>query len=331
MLRTPSPQRQSYRKCVASISAVIPGAAHHLGRAKRDPRWCAADPGPKYPGIRKKGTAGVLGSRLSLRSAGMTTEETAPYAIASQGGRGRCGEHHRSTLAARALRKWRSALPPPHKSGYRRCSPPVPSPLVGEGQRGGGGGREPHAFVQISARETRMAGRLTGKVALVTAAGQGIGRAIAEAFAAEGAEVIATDIDAGKVEGLKAAMRDKLDVRSTEAVTAMAEIVNKKFGALDVLANIAGYVHQGTIFECGDAEWDLSFDLNVKSMHRTIKAFLPAMLKQKRGSIINMSSAVSSIRGVPQRYVYGATKAAVIGLTKAVAADFIRHGIRCNA
>ncbi|HKA73731.1 MAG TPA: SDR family oxidoreductase [Xanthobacteraceae bacterium] len=176
-----------------------------------------------------------------------------------------------------------------------------------------------------------MAGRLKGKVALVTAAGQGIGRAIAEAFAAEGAEVIATDIDAGKVEGLKAAMRDKLDVRSTEAVTAMAEIVNKKFGALDVLANIAGYVHQGTIFECGDAEWDLSFDLNVKSMHRTIKAFLPAMLKQKRGSIINMSSAVSSIRGVPQRYVYGATKAAVIGLTKAVAADFIRQGIRCNA
>ena len=176
-----------------------------------------------------------------------------------------------------------------------------------------------------------MAGRLTGKVALVTAAGQGIGRAIAEAFAAEGAEVIATDIDAGKVEGLKAAMRDKLDVRSTEAVTAMAEIVNKKFGALDVLANIAGYVHQGTIFECGDAEWDLSFDLNVKSMHRTIKAFLPAMLKQKRGSIINMSSAVSSIRGVPQRYAYGATKAAVIGLTKAVAADFIRQGIRCNA
>src|SRR5262245_32839457 len=163
-------------------------------------------------------------------------------------------------------------------------------PPCGGGTERGGGGREPHAFVQISARETRMAGRLTGKVALVTAAGQGIGRAIAEAFAAEGAEVIATDIDAGKVEGLKAAMRDKLDVRSTAAVTAMAEIVNKKFGALDVLANIAGYVHQGTIFECGDAEWDLSFDLNVKSMHRTIKAFLPAMLKQKRGSIINMSS-----------------------------------------
>ena len=176
-----------------------------------------------------------------------------------------------------------------------------------------------------------MAGRLKGKVALVTAAGQGIGRAIAEAFAAEGAKVIATDIDAGKLKGLKAAMRDKLDVRSSEAVTAMAKTVNKEYGALDVLANVAGYVHQGTIFECGDAEWDLSFDLNVKSMHRTIRAFLPSMLKKERGSIVNISSVVSSLRGVPNRYAYGASKAAVIGLTKAVAADFVRQGIRVNA
>src|SRR5262245_33113399 len=166
-----------------------------------------------------------------------------------------------------------------------------------------------------------MAGRLKGKVALVTAAGQGIGRAIAQHFAAAGAEAIATGIAAGKRKGLKAAMRDKLDVRSREAVAPMAKTVNKEYGALDVLGNVAGYVDQGTIFECGDAEWDLSFDLNVKSMRRTIKAFLPAMLKQKRGSIINMSSAVSSIRGGPQRYVYGATKAAVLGLTQAVDAD----------
>jgi len=176
-----------------------------------------------------------------------------------------------------------------------------------------------------------MAGRLKGKVALVTAAGQGIGRAIAEAFIAEGAKVIATDLDEKKLEGLDAAMRARLDVRSTEAVEALAKAVNKEFGALDVLANIAGYVHQGTIFDCGEADWDFSFDVNVKSMHRVIKAFLPDMLKKECGSIINMSSAVSSIRGVPQRYVYGATKAAVIGLTKAVAADFIRQGIRCNA
>jgi 2-dehydro-3-deoxy-L-fuconate 4-dehydrogenase len=176
-----------------------------------------------------------------------------------------------------------------------------------------------------------MAGRLKGKVALVTASGQGIGRAITEAFIAEGAKVIATDVDDKKLKGLKAALRTKLDVRSDDAIAALAKAVKKEFGALDVLANVAGYVHQGTVFDCDDREWDFSFDLNVKSMHRMIKAFLPEMLKKKRGSIINMSSAVSSIRGVPQRYVYGATKAAVIGLTKAVAADFIRQGIRCNA
>ena len=176
-----------------------------------------------------------------------------------------------------------------------------------------------------------MAGRLQGKMALVTAAGQGIGRAIAEAFVAEGAQVIATDVDDGKLAGLNSAKRLKLDVLSNDAVAALARDVDNEFGGLDVLANVAGYVHHGTILECGDRDWDFSFDLNVKSMHRTIKAFLPGMLKKGKGSIVNMSSAVSSVKGLPNRYVYGATKAAVIGLTKAVAADFIRKGIRCNA
>ena len=120
-------------------------------------------------------------------------------------------------------------------------------------------------------------------------------------------------------------------MRADDAVAALAALVRQEFGALDVLANVAGYVHHGTILDCADSDWDFSFDLNVRSMHRTIKAFLPDMLARKRGAIVNMSSAVSSIRGVPDRYVYGATKAAVIGLTKAVAADFIRQGIRCNA
>jgi 2-keto-3-deoxy-L-fuconate dehydrogenase len=172
-----------------------------------------------------------------------------------------------------------------------------------------------------------MSERMKGKVALVTAAGQGIGRAIAETLIAEGASVIATDLADEKLAGLKAKACKKLDVRSQDNIDALA----KEVGALDVLVNCAGYVHQGTIFDCTDRDWDFSFDLNVKSMHRMLKAFLPAMLEKKKGSIVNISSAVSSIRGVPARYAYGTTKAAVIGLTKAIAADFIRQGIRCNA
>ncbi|HSJ41873.1 MAG TPA: SDR family oxidoreductase [Xanthobacteraceae bacterium] len=176
-----------------------------------------------------------------------------------------------------------------------------------------------------------MAKRLQGKVALVTAAGQGIGRAIAESFAAEGASVIATDVDESKLDGIKSTRRLKLDVRSTAAVEALAKQAAAEFGALDVLVNCAGYVHHGSVLDCSEQDWDFSFDLNVKSMDRTIRAFLPAMLEKNAGSIVNISSAVSSIRGVPDRYAYGATKAAVIGLTKAVAADFIRRGIRANA
>jgi 2-keto-3-deoxy-L-fuconate dehydrogenase len=176
-----------------------------------------------------------------------------------------------------------------------------------------------------------MTQRLQGKVALVTAAGQGIGRAIAEAFAAEGSIVIATDVDESKLDGSRSAKRLKLDARSTASVEALAKQIAAEYGALDVLVNCAGYVHHGSVLECSEQDWDFSFDLNVKSMHRTIKAFLPGMLAKKAGAIVNISSAVSSIRGVPDRYAYGATKAAVIGLTKAVAADFIRQGIRANA
>ena len=171
-----------------------------------------------------------------------------------------------------------------------------------------------------------MAGRLAGKTAVLTAAAAGIGRATAEAFQREGARVIATDIDVAGLVGLDAEKR-KLDVRSSEAVEALA----REIGAIDVLFNCAGFVHHGSVLDCSDADWDFSFDVNVKSMHRTIRAFLPGMLEKGRGSIVNIASGASSVRGIPNRYVYGASKAAVIGLTKAVAADFIRKGVRCNA
>lgn len=176
-----------------------------------------------------------------------------------------------------------------------------------------------------------MSERLKGKLAFVTAAGQGIGFAIADAFLSEGARVIATDLAADKLKNLKTEKVFTLDVRCTENVDALAAMVIEKFGAPHILVNCAGYVHQGSVLDCSESDWDFSFDLNVKSIHRTLRAFLPAMLKNGGGSIINISSAVSSIRGVHSRYAYGATKAAVIGLTKAVAADFIRQGIRCNA
>jgi len=175
-----------------------------------------------------------------------------------------------------------------------------------------------------------MAGRLKGKVAVVTAAGAGIGQAIAQAFVAEGATVWATDLNRAALDAIPRAKKAKLDVLSDKAVQRFAE----KVGPIDILVNAAGFVHHGTILECDDKAWDFSFDLNVKSMHRMTKAFLPGMLAtaaKSSCSIINIASGAGSIRGIPNRYAYGATKAAVIGLTKAVAADFIKRGVRANA
>jgi len=175
-----------------------------------------------------------------------------------------------------------------------------------------------------------MADRLTGKRALVTAAAQGIGRATAEAFAAEGAQVIATDVHEdklAKLDGISGISTRRLDVTDADSVIATATDI----GAVDILFNCAGFVHHGSVLDCGESDWDFSFDLNVKSMYFTIRAFLPAMLDAGGGSIINMSSVASSIKGIAQRCVYGASKAAVIGLTKSVAADYIHRGIRCNA
>ncbi|VVE55809.1 NAD(P)-dependent oxidoreductase [Pandoraea capi] len=175
-----------------------------------------------------------------------------------------------------------------------------------------------------------MTGRLAGKTAVITAAAQGIGRACVEAYLREGARVVATDLNADTLAQLDDhahLVRRALDVTDSAAVNALAS----ELGAIDVLFNCAGFVHHGSILECDDAAWDFSFDLNVKSMYRTTRAFLPAMLAAGGGAIINMSSAASSVKGVANRCVYGASKAAVIGLTKSVAADFVARGIRCNA
>ena len=168
---------------------------------------------------------------------------------------------------------------------------------------------------------------LAGKVALVTAAAQGIGRATAERFAEAGARVVATDVNANLLAGLQGCETQLLDVTDSAAVAAIAA----ELGAVDVLFNCAGFVHHGTILECDEDAWDCSFNLNVKAMHRTIRAFLPAMLAAGGASIINMASVASSLKGVPNRFAYSASKAAVVGLTKSVAADFITQGIRCNA
>ena len=171
-----------------------------------------------------------------------------------------------------------------------------------------------------------MAGRLAGKRALITAAGQGIGRASAEAFVREGARVIATDVNTRALDTLTSCETRALDVTDGVQIASIADDV----GTIDVLFNCAGMVHAGTILDCPDADWDRAFDLNVKAQFRLVRAFLPGMVAQGRGSIINMSSVASSVTGVPNRFAYGASKAAVVGLTKSVAVDFVGKGVRCN-
>jgi len=169
--------------------------------------------------------------------------------------------------------------------------------------------------------------RLLNKKIVITAAAQGIGKATAELFTAQGAEVYATDINGELLEQVNAKHKVILDVTDIEQIAAFGQCV----GAIDVLFNCAGFVHDGTILQCDEQDWDFSFDLNVKSAYRVIRTFLPTMIAQQQGSIINMSSVASSIKGVGNRFVYGATKAAMIGLTKAVADEYVADGIRCNA
>jgi 2-keto-3-deoxy-L-fuconate dehydrogenase len=172
-----------------------------------------------------------------------------------------------------------------------------------------------------------MSQRLKGKTALLTAAGQGIGRATAEAFMREGARVIATDINLALLNDLAGCATRQLDVTDAAAITALAAETSR----VDILFNCAGFVDSGTILDCDDKAYDFSFDLNVRAMYRMMRAFLPGMVEAGGGSIINMASVASSIKGAPNRFIYGATKAAVIGMTKAVAADFVSKNIRCNA
>jgi 2-keto-3-deoxy-L-fuconate dehydrogenase len=175
-----------------------------------------------------------------------------------------------------------------------------------------------------------MSQRLAGKTAFITAAGQGIGRATALAFAREGARVIASDVQPGALQALAeetGCTTTLLDVTDAAAIRAAAA----SFGPVDVLFNAAGHVHAGTVLDCSEADWEFAFNLNVRSQFRTIQAFLPGMLERGGGSIINVASVAGSLKGAPNRFVYGATKAAIIGLTKAVAADFVARGVRCNA
>ena len=169
--------------------------------------------------------------------------------------------------------------------------------------------------------------RLSGKTALVTAAGQGIGKATAELFSREGAEVIATDINEAALQDLTGCRTRRLDVTDKAAIEQLAA----ELGAVDILFNCAGYVANGPILECTEDDWDFSFELNVKSMYRMIKAFLPAMLAAGGGAIINMSSVVSTLTSAPNRFVYATTKASVIGMSKSIALDYVKQGIRCNA
>jgi len=176
-----------------------------------------------------------------------------------------------------------------------------------------------------------MAGRLAGKTAIITAAGAGIGRATALAMAREGAKVFATDIDKAALDSLKAEAKRIRIVVLDALKPRQVERVAMKVGTPDILFNCTGYVHHGTILDCDDKTWDFSFELNVKAHYRMIRAFLPGMIEAGGGAIVNMASVVSSIKGAPNRFVYGATKAAVIGMTKAIATDFVGKNIRCNA